>query len=263
MGVLDREASYSAFFRQLKSARQRILLLDYDGTLAPFNTDRTHAFPYPEVPPLLSEIIKAGTRVVMVTGRPSRELVMLCGLYPHPEIWGSHGLERLMPNGNYSVAALPAKEEASLLHAADVVRRLGLEAGLELKPGGVAVHWRGLEADEVEEIRDQVTEEWKPLVQQHALRLLEFDGGLEIRLSNTDKGYAVKSILRECGQDAAVAYLGDDLTDEDAFHALKDRGLTVLVRPQIRPTAADLWLKPPEELGEFLHQWLLTCGGEA
>ena len=90
-----------------------------------------------------------------------------------------------------------------------------------------------------------------------------FDGGVEIRVSNTDKGYAVKSILGASSPDAAVAYLGDDLTDEDAFQALKDRGLRVLVRPQHRPTAADLWLKPPEELGEFLHQWLLTCGGEA
>jgi len=86
---------------------------------------------------------------------------------------------------------------------------------------------------------------------------------LEIRVSSVDKGYAVKSILKESSPDAAVAYLGDDLTDEDAFLALKDRGLRILVRPQHRPTAADLWLKPPEQLGEFLHQWLLACGGEA
>jgi trehalose 6-phosphate phosphatase len=261
MKVLDREAISSSFFERLKVAEQRILLLDYDGTIAPFNTDRTHAFPYPEVPPLLSEIMKAGTRLVLVTGRPSRELVMLSGLYPHPEIWGSHGLERLMPNGDYSVAALPAKEESALLDAAGVMR--GFEANLELKPGGVAVHWRGIEATEIEKIRNRVTQGWKPIVQRHSLRLLEFDGGLEIRVSNTDKGYAVKCILGESSLDAAVAYLGDDLTDEDAFHALKDRGLTVLVRPQIRPTAADLWLKPPEELNEFLRHWLLTCGGEA
>ena len=263
MGVLDREAIYISFRQQLKDAPERILMLDYDGTMAPFHADRTHAFPYPEIPPLLSEIMNAGTRLVLVTGRPSRELVMLCGLYPHPEIWGSHGLERLMPNGDYLVVTLPAKEEAALLNAADVVRRLGHEANLELKPGGVALHWRGLEPADAEKIRIQVSQKWQPLTEDQALKLLQFDGGLEIRVSNTDKGYAVKSILKESSPGAAVAYLGDDLTDEDAFHALKDRGLRVLVRPQHRPTAADLWLKPPEELGEFLHQWLLTCGGEA
>jgi trehalose 6-phosphate phosphatase len=263
MGVVDREAVYLSFFEQLKNAEQRVLLLDYDGTMAPFHADRAHAFPYPEIPPVLTEIMKSGTRLVLVTGRPSRELVVLCGLYPHPEIWGSHGLERLMPNGDYSVATLPGKEESGLLTAAAAMRALDHEANLELKPGGVAIHWRGLENADRVKIQNQVEQTWKPLLQDHALKLLEFDGGMEIRVSNTDKGYAVKSILRESSPDAAVAYLGDDLTDEDAFHALKDRGLRILVRPQHRPTAADLWLKPPEELGKFLHQWLLTCGGEA
>jgi trehalose 6-phosphate phosphatase len=263
MGVVDREAVYLSFFEQLKNAKQRILLLDYDGTMAPFHADRAHAFPYPEIPPMLTEIMKSGTRLVLVTGRPSRELVVLCGLYPHPEIWGSHALERLMPNGDYSVATLPGKEEAGLLTAVAAMRVLDHEANLEVKPGGVAIHWRGLDLADTEKIKTQVEQQWKPLLKDHALKLLEFDGGVEIRVSNTDKGYAVESILRESSPDAAVAYLGDDLTDEDAFHALKDRGLRILVRPQHRPTAADLWLKPPEELGEFLHQWLLTCGGEA
>ena len=181
MGVLDREAIYISFLEQLKNADQRILLLDYDGTMAPFHKDRTHAFPYPEIPPLLTEIMKAGTRLVLVTGRPSRELVMLSGLYPHPEIWGSHGLERLMPNGDYSVVTLPGKEEAALLKSADVVRALGYEANLELKPGGVAVHWRGLEPADAEKLRGKVSQKWKPLIEDHALKLLEFDGGLEIK----------------------------------------------------------------------------------
>ena len=168
-----------------------------------------------------------------------------------------------MSNGDYSVVTLPAREESALLTAADVVRKLGYEANLELKPGGVAVHWRGLDPADAGKISNQVNERWRALVEDHDLKLLQFDGGVEIRVSTTDKGYAVKSILKESSPDAAVVYLGDDLTDEDAFHALKDRGLRILVRPQHRPTAADLWLKPPEELGEFLQQWLLTCGGEA
>ena len=68
MGVLDREAIYISFLEQLKNADQRILLLDYDGTMAPFHKDRTHAFPYPEIPPLLTEIMKAGTRRVAGNG---------------------------------------------------------------------------------------------------------------------------------------------------------------------------------------------------
>jgi trehalose-phosphatase len=238
-------------------------MLDYDGTLAPFNPDRSHAFPYPEVPPLLREIMDKGTQVVLVTGRPSRELVLLCGLYPHPEIWGSHGLERLTSEGEYSVKPIDPAQESALLATAADLRALGLEPNMEMKPGGIAVHWRGLDQSEAEKIQKQVVRLWEPLVTAHSLKLLEFDGGIELRVTGTDKGYAVNSILKQHGENAAVAYLGDDQTDEDAFLALKNRGLTILVRPQFRPTTADLWLKPPEELTEFLRQWLLTCGGEA
>lgn len=61
-----------------------------------------------------------------------------------------------------------------------------------------------------------------------------------------------------------VAYLGDDQTDEDAFRALEklgEHGLSVLVRTHVRETAADIWIKPPEQLIEFLENWLLASGG--
>ena len=62
-------------------------------------------------------------------------------------------------------------------------------------------------------------------------------------------------ILEEMGGSGAVAYLGDDRTDEDAFEAIAGKGLGVLVRPERRPTAAEVWLKPPGELLDFLDQW--------
>jgi trehalose 6-phosphate phosphatase len=48
-----------------------------------------------------------------------------------------------------------------------------------------------------------------------------------------------KSILEETTGEAVVAYLGDDLTDEDAFEALKERGIGVLLRKNYRPTKTD------------------------
>ena len=54
-------------------------MLDYDGTLAPFVVDRTLALPYPEVPPLIVRIMAQGTRVVLISGRPVRELLLLSG----------------------------------------------------------------------------------------------------------------------------------------------------------------------------------------
>ena len=69
----------------------------------------------------------------------------------------------------------------------------------------------------------------------------------------------VSSILEEHGKNTVVAYLGDDETDEDAFTALGDRGLSVLVSQESRSTGADIWIRPPEELFAFLEGWIETC----
>jgi trehalose-phosphatase len=253
--------SYAAFLDRLRSAPARVLLLDYDGTLAPFTPDRDHAFPYPGVPELLTKIRDHGTRLVLISGRPARDLIPRSGLQPHPEIWGSHGLERLRPDGTYEVPELSAAQEAGLRQAAASLRDRGFEGRLELKPGGVAAHWRGLAPSEAARFQEQVLALWSPLTHSRGLALLPFDGGLEIRVADRSKADAVRTILREVPADAAIAYLGDDQTDEDAFGALKGKGLTILVRSAPTPTAADLWLKPPEELIEFLRQWLVACGG--
>jgi len=138
----------------------------------------------------------------------------------------------------------------------------GLEARLETKPGAIAVHWRGLSSTERKAIEAKVRKFSEQLVNEHGLQLLPFDGGLELRAPGKTKGDAVSAILAECGKGVAAAYLGDDQTDENAFRAIKGRGLGVLVRPEPRPTLADVWLRPPDELGRFLRDWLAACGAE-
>jgi trehalose-phosphatase len=86
-----------------------------------------------------------------------------------------------------------------------------------------------------------------------------FDGGVELRVPGRDKGTVVNAVLDEIAGTVAAAYLGDDQTDEDAFRALGDRGLKVLVRPEMRASEADLWLEPPDELLNFLDQWIEAC----
>ena len=262
MDTLEPQLAYSDFLDRLRSASKRVLLLDYDGTLAPFSVDREHAFPYPEVPELLTRIRDAGTRLVLISGRIAREALLLTGVHPHPEIWGSHGLERLKPDGNYEVGALQPEYESSLLQAVEATRQFNLESRMEIKPGSLAVHWRDLEKGQAGQLCEEVLRLWDPFLHaDNPLDLLRFDGGIELRVPAVNKGSAVEAILAESGPDAAVAYLGDDLTDEDAFRVLKGRGLTALVRPQFRTTEAEVWLKPPEQLVQFLEDWLRAAEG--
>jgi len=250
---------YAAFLDALRTASQRILLLDYDGTLAPFRAERHLAVPYPEVPQLLKKIAAAGTRVVLISGRMARDVASLCGIQPRPEIWGSHGLERLLSDDSYEVVPLPEKQLLGLSLAARGLEDEGFQKAAERKPGGIALHWRGKPASQVEQFREKALKLWEPVAHEYGLRIVEFDGGVEIRSPVRDKGSVVQAILSEAKPGATVAYLGDDQTDEDAFRALKGKGLAILVRPESRATSADLWLQPPE-LIEFLKAWLQVCG---
>jgi trehalose-phosphatase len=130
---------------------------------------------------------------------------------------------------------------------------------LENKPGAIAVHWRGLPIQDRERIEDTV-QRYSSAIHEYGLKLLPFDGGLEVRGGAKNKGDAVHTVLSESVKGVAAAYLGDDQTDEDAFRAIKGYGLGVLVRTEPRPTSADVWLRPPDELGQFLRDWLAVCG---
>lgn len=256
----DAQLQFDAFLRKVAQASASLLMLDYDGTLAPFRTRRDQAFPYPGVAPILQEIIRTGrTRVVIISGRDASDTVPLLGIHPNPEIWGLHGLQRLMPDGT---SEMPRLDERILNALSDADRWLGyqqLRHIAEAKAGSMAVHWRGLDEREAEELRGQVLLGWKPIARLAGLDLLEFDGGVEICAPEADKGDAVHTLLREVGPDSPAAYLGDDNTDENAFRAIQGRGLSVLVRPRWRQTTAQLWLKPPAELLRFMTRWLEVC----
>ena len=248
------------FMESVAQSPVSALLLDYDGTLAPFCLNRKQALPYPGMTALLQEIIVYGrTRVVIVTGRSAHEVIPLLAVHPSPEIWGCHGLERLRPDGTCETPRVEERVLHALVEADRWVRHQGLHKRTEFKTGAVAIHWRGLEEAAVAQTRGQVLLGWLPIAQSAPLELLEFDGGIEMRMPGVDKGDAVRTILDEIGPQVPVAYLGDDITDERAFLALGSRGLTVLVRPEWRKTAAALWMRPPEGLRDFLTRWLQAC----
>jgi trehalose-phosphatase len=245
------------FLERLGAASASALLLDYDGTLAPFQKERHRAYPYPGVVPILEGIMRAGkTRVIVVTGRPIRELQALLPLEGRLEVWGEHGLEHLLADGTCRQTPIAPEIAEALAQAGRWLNEANLTSLAEIKRGGLAVHWRGLPDAEREQVRARTLEGWAKLAEQPGIKLLRFEGGLELRSARPNKGDAMAAILEEMDSGTQIAFLGDDLTDEDAFRALGERGLSILVRPEYRETRANLWLKPPQELLEFLTRWL-------
>ena len=257
MRVLSLRADWNVFLERIPAARERVLMLDYDGTLAPFQVRPERVAPYPGIVKALDGVMQdEGTRVVIVSGRRAVDLVGLLPLKRQPEIWGGHGWERLLPDGVLTRQELAPEVQRTLGYASEIARELAADGGrIDRKPASVALHWRGLPVLAVAKIRARALSAWLPLAGGNDVELLSFDGGIELRARGYNKQRAVDAILAETAEDCAVAYLGDDITDEEAFSAVKARGIAILVRPHYRATLADIWIRPPRELLAFIRRW--------
>jgi trehalose-phosphatase len=252
-----KSAKAAALAQRLQSESRSVLMLDYDGTLAPFRNDRFKAVPYPGVEERLATLSGLSrVRLVLVSGRSAHELRNLLRPEIKTEIWGSHGREQLKSDGSYELFALDPAQRTALEAVERKFSELGLAESLEVKPSSLAVHWRGVDAVTEERIHSAVRSVLAQVAMPRSLHLLPFDGGVELRPTDRTKGTAVRQILSQEPAAIPAAYLGDDLTDEDAFTALGNRGYSVLVRSEIRASAAEFWLRPPAELLDFLDNWI-------
>jgi trehalose-phosphatase len=233
-----------------------LLMLDYDGTLAPFHEDRMQALPWPGVADRLDRLSTLpSVHLSLVTGRSARELASLLPMQHPVEIWGSHGREHLTPGGVYTCANLAPAQQAVLDRLDKALQQAGLGARIERKPASLAAHWRGLPPDIAEKVEQIARETYEAAGKRAGLQLLVFDGGVEMRSDTLNKGHAALHMLTQFPT-AAAAYLGDDTTDEDAFAVLRGRALTLLVRSEPRPSQAAYWLQPPQDLLAFLDAWI-------
>ena len=256
-GLLRPGPELASFFAKVAAARRRAILIDYDGTLAPYALDRRQAEPYPGMRSALVELALAANPTVIwiVSGRGVSDLARLARLEHVADLWGSHGLERQTRQGCWAGPA-PEREASSFLdEVSAALCREGAGALLERKLYGLAIHWRGADPGLYDAASEMLARRFAPAAADHDLELLAFDGGLELRPKAFHKGQVVDRAFAELGSDAAIAYLGDDRTDEDAFEALRGRGLPVLVRPEPRPTRAVAWLQPPGEVLAFFGEW--------
>jgi trehalose 6-phosphate phosphatase len=256
MSALKPLPDLSKFLEQVRAAPRRVLILDYDGTLAPFHIDPADARPYPGVENWIDTLMEdPHTRLLVVTGRWVKTVPPLLNLHRMPEIWGSHGREYVAPNGEYTLLTTEEKAQSALTEVETWAQEFHEKGGwCEIKPGAFAIHWRGLRPEQASELRRTMSKKFMAHPLRQNLEWHDFDGGIELRAPGCNKGNVVSTVLAQ-ERDAVAAYLGDDFTDESAFAAIKNRGLSVLVRPQFRPTRADVWLRPPFELFGFFEQW--------
>jgi trehalose 6-phosphate phosphatase len=246
------------FWQRVSSAPERCLVLDYDGTLAPFRRNRMDALPLEGVLDDLKTIRDSGTTsLALITGRPLLELVKLIGDLRIP-MAGSHGFEFLLPGGSIERGELTPQQEARFVRAEREARATAPDARIERKPASVGLHTRGMPEARARELHEAVASIWTRDAAEVGMECRRFSGGVELRLKAVHKGTALARLLEGHGPGALCVYVGDNETDEDAFGALPDSGIGIKVGPRGVRTRALGRLEDPHAVRGLLETWIAT-----
>src|SRR4051794_3241173 len=253
----------------LRDAPERsAVLLDVDGVLAPIvqQPDDAH-MPETTRRPLIEVAKRYGT-VACVSGRRASDARRIVALGSIAYL-GSHGSEVLKPG---SIAPeLDSELQAwtrrvqTFAHEAFGEKLRRLRVRLEDKEAIAALHWRGTPDEEaslaaIEEVAEQA--ESAGFVPHGGRKVLEIRPPVRI-----DKGAGIVGLLKDTELAAAV-YVGDDVTDLDAFRGIEElvesgqlgHGVKVGVRSDEGPSAledeADVMVEGTDGVRDLLRALL-------
>ena len=238
--------------RRLEQQRL-VLFIDYDGTLTPIVPNPKNALLSGDVQTLIGRL-QAFMPVVLVSGRSLEDLKTRVGV--EGVIYaGSHGFDIAGPRGLRHQVAL---DLVPLLHdtALELRQATAHLSGVlvEEKKFSIAVHYRTVAHAEVGQVLaaiDAVVARHPRLEKRYGKKVIEVRPAVD-----WDKGAAVRWVIGTLDGAGAILpiYIGDDLTDEDAFGALGEEGLTIAVMAAGRPTIARYTLRNVHEVKTFLQR---------
>jgi trehalose-phosphatase len=256
MGELPSALDHREEIAARLSGRLVVVFLDYDGTLSPI-VDRPEMAVLPDGTRQALQRLAESCTVAIVSGRDLEDVRKRADV-PGVLFAGSHGFEIVGPDGSHTEYEearrfLPGLDEAEAA-LRDVLSRIdGVE--VERKRYAIAVHYRRADPSAVPDVERAAREV------SNERRELRFSGGKKVFELRPDiewhKGKAVEWLMDalDLGDDAVPVYVGDDVTDEDAFRGLRGRGVGVIVLGEDqRSTAADYSLRDTDEVRAFLEK---------
>jgi alpha,alpha-trehalase len=235
-------------------SRRLAVFLDYDGTLTPIVSQPDKALLSGSTRQVV-RTLAAHVPVAILTGRDLDDIRRRVDI-DEIAYAGSHGFDIAGPR---ELRKQMAAEFVPVLHAAEKELREKLAAIpgalLEPKSFSIAAHYRQANESGVIKITQAVNE---AAARHRELRKIAGKKVYELQPDiDWNKGSAVLWLLEKLGldqPDVLPLYIGDDRTDEDAFRALRQRGVGVIVSEQPRATAARYALKDPAEVERFLRE---------
>jgi trehalose-phosphatase len=237
------------------------LVLDYDGTLTPIVSQPSQAKLSSGMRgtlKILSGI--SGARVAILSGRSLNDVEKLVGLDSLDYV-GNHGLERKIQ----SVVSLDPYavrfREFIARFTEELKRSLREIQGIlvEDKTYSLSVHYRNVAPKNIVKAHRVFEKAWENFSAKIFFRIKPGKKVWEVRPAYgcSDKGGAIellsRSVFKAQRKGLALVYIGDDITDEDAFKTLKKSDFSIRVGYNSR-TAARYWLRSPAEVAVFLKR---------
>ena len=240
-----------------------MLFLDYDGTLAPIAESPDRAVMSEEIKGVLVELSKAPKcKIVIVSGRALKDIKNIAGLSGIIYA-GNHGLEAEGAGFKFESPVSWKYRTILLTVKNNLNKRLASVAGALVEDKGLslAVHYRAADKKFMPLVKSIFREATAKYLAKKEIKIKLGKMVLEVRPPvEWDKGKVILWLLARWQSGPGAGnnlpfYIGDDVTDEDAFKALKNTGVTVFVgKPKI--SSARYYLNDTAEVKEFLKHLL-------
>lgn len=232
-------------------ANNRLIILDYDGTLVGFQKQIDKASPDHALYTLLDKLSSdKQNRLVIVSGRKYQTLEAWFG-HKNYDLVAEHGVWRKVLHDKWSQRpglSNKWKDEVNQLMETFADRTPG--AFVEEKSYSLVWHYRkvqeGLGAMRANELMDNL----RYYLTAHGLQLLDGDKVIEVKNSEVNKGRATTEILHGEEYDYILA-IGDDHTDEDIFKALPESAISIKVGSNV--SAARYYVNSYQEVRALLE----------
>jgi len=242
------------------NGREPVFFFDYDGTLSPIVRDPGKAFIGKKMKSKLAELANHYS-VSVVSGRDKGDIEKFIEL-DRVIYAGSHGFRIEGPDNLYMEQA----EAKELLPRLDQMEKQ-LEVSLEQKINGlqverkyfaIAIHYRNAPKGTFKKIKNEV---YRMIDDDPDFKTGRGKKILEIKPSlNWHKGRAIEWIINRLDfsvpEKHVPIYVGDDVTDEDAFRAIADTGIGILVGKHSQLSSAKYKLSDVSEVEDFMDYFL-------
>ncbi|HVK97067.1 MAG TPA: bifunctional alpha,alpha-trehalose-phosphate synthase (UDP-forming)/trehalose-phosphatase, partial [Flavisolibacter sp.] len=208
---------------EYREANNRLLLLDYDGTLVPFAADPQLAYPGKELIDLIGELsMVKGNDVFLVSGRDSEFLQKHFGSLP-VNLIAEHGARSKSGTEGWVTEVQTHSEWKGQVHQImEMYVRRCPHSFIEEKDFSIVWHYRNSNKDQGKLKALELRSELSDYIHNHHLQVLSGDKIIEVRNRGIDKGTAIKKVLSKKEYDFIFA-VGDDRTDEDMFKLLLEK----------------------------------------